>query len=195
MIIESVGTSLVVGKIRKGKFSNLKEAEIHKWYLIVAAFLLEFITVYLSAKGHKFFSNNIFIIHFLSYTLLFVGIYFNISKLSFKLIMLGTFLNFIVIILNGGQMPVSQDAMLRAGLADDLNALLNGEIITHTVIAKDTILKFLGDIFMLPKPYPIPKVFSIGDVFMAIGVFIYLQEIMVKKIDKNIDKKAYSNIA
>ncbi|MDF2531494.1 MAG: hypothetical protein K0Q65_1075, partial [Clostridia bacterium] len=28
---------------------------------------------------------------------------------------------------------------------------------------------------------PRPKVFSIGDVFMAVGVFIYIQEIMVKK--------------
>lgn len=194
MIIESVGSSLIVGKLRKGKFSNLKDAEIHKGYLIVAAFLLEFLTVYFSAKGYKLFSNNIFYIHFLSYCLLFVGIYFNISKLSFKLVMLGTLLNFIVIILNGGQMPVSQDAMVRAGLSGDINAMLNGEVITHTFIAKDTVLRFLGDIFILPKPYPRPKVFSLGDVFMAIGVFIYLQEIMVKKVNKNSDKKVYSNI-
>lgn len=188
MIIESVGTSLIVGKLRKGRFSNLKDAEIHKWYLIVAAFLLEFLTVYFSSKGYKFFTNNIFYIHFLSYCLLFIGIYFNISKLSFKLVMIGTFLNFIVIILNGGQMPVSHDAMVKAGLAEDINAMLNGEVITHTFIAKDTILKFLGDIFILPKPYPRPKVFSAGDVFMAIGVFIYLQEIMVRKSNKNVNK-------
>jgi uncharacterized membrane protein YjdF len=181
LIIESVGTSLAVGKLRRGKFSNMKDAEIHKWYLIVMSFLLEFFTVFLSSKGYQFVSNNIFVIHFVSYCLLFVGIYFNISKLSFKLIMLGTFLNFIVIILNGGQMPVSQEAMISAGLAGDLNALINGEIITHAVIAKDTVLKFLGDIFILPKPYPRPKVFSIGDVFMAVGVFVYIQEIMVKK--------------
>lgn len=193
MIIESVGTSLIVGKIRKGKFSYLKDAEIHKWYLIVAAFLLEFATVYLSAKGYKFFSNNIFLIHLTSYILLFIGIYFNFSRLSFKLVMIGTLLNFIVIMLNGGQMPVSQDAMVKAGLAGDLKALLNGEIITHTIIAKDTILRFLGDIFILPKPYPRPKVFSIGDVCMAVGVFIYLQEIMVRKSNKNIDKKVYSD--
>lgn len=184
MIIESVGTSLVVGKLRKGKFSYLKDAEIHKWYLIVFAFLLEFIAVFLSSRGYQFVSNNIFSIHLISYSLLFVGIYFNISKLSFKLIMLGTFLNFLVIMLNGGQMPVSQDAMIRAGLTGDLDALINGEIITHTVIGKDTVLKFLGDIFILAKPYPKPKVFSLGDVFLAIGIFVYIQEIMVKKYIK-----------
>lgn len=181
MIIESLGTSLVVGKLRRGKFSNMKNAEIHKWYLIVMSFLLEYIAVFLSNKGYDFVRNNIFIIHLISYCLLFVGIYFNCSRFPFKLIMLGTFLNFLVIIFNGGQMPVSQEAMIRAGITEDLNALLKGEIITHTVIAKDTVLKFLGDIFILPKPYPRPKVFSLGDVFMAVGVFIYIQEIMVKR--------------
>lgn len=184
MIIESVGTSLIVGKLRKGKFSNLKDAEIHKWYLIVSAFLIEFIAVFLSNKGYQFISSNIFSIHLISYSLLFIGIYFNASRLSFKLVMVGTFLNFIVIMLNGGQMPVSQDAMIKAGLTGDLDALINGEIITHTLIVKDTVLKFLGDIFILPKPYPRPKVFSAGDVFMAVGVFIYIQEIMVKKLLK-----------
>lgn len=184
MIIESVGTSLVVGKLRKGKFSNLQDAEIHKWYFIVAAFLLEFASVLLSNKGFAFFSQQIFFIHFASYSLLFIGMYFNISKLSFKLILLGTFLNFIVIMLNGGRMPVSQDAMVQAGLTADLAALQNGEIITHTIITKNTLLQFLGDIFLLPKPYPKPKVFSLGDVFMAVGVFMYIQEVMVKKTFK-----------
>jgi hypothetical protein len=181
LIIEGLGTSLVVGKLRGGKFSYLKEAEIHKWYLIVSAFLIEFIAVFLSSKGYQFVSSNIFSIHLVSYSLLFIGTYFNANRLSFKFVMVGVFLNFIVIMLNGGQMPVSQDAMIKAGLAGDLNALINGEIITHTIIAKDTILKFLGDIFILAKPYPRPKVFSIGDVFLAIGVFIYIQEMMVKK--------------
>jgi hypothetical protein len=184
LIIESVGTSLVVGKLRKGKFSYLKDAEIHKWYLIVSAFILEFLAVFLSAKGYSFISNNIFSIHLVSYSLLFIGIYFNVSRLSFKLIMLGTFLNFIVIMLNGGQMPVSQDAMIKAGLTEDLNALLKGEIITHTIIVKDTLLKFLGDILILPEPYPRPKVFSIGDLFLGIGIFVYIQEIMMKKLYK-----------
>ncbi len=94
--------------------------------------------------------------------------------------MLGTFLNFIVIMLNGGQMPVSQEALIKAGIPEQIN----DEIITHTIIAKDTVLKFLGDIFILPKPYPRPKVFSAGDVFLAVGVFIYIQEIMVKKLLK-----------
>ncbi|MDF2593574.1 MAG: hypothetical protein K0S75_3040, partial [Clostridia bacterium] len=156
---------------------------------IVSAFLIEFISVFLSDKGYQLVSNNIFAIHFVSYSLLFIGIYFNTSKLSFKLIMLGTFLNFIVIMLNGGQMPVSQEALIKAGIPEQIN----DEIITHTIIVKDTVLKFLGDIFILAKPYPRPKVFSIGDVFLDVGVFVYIQEIMIKKFSK--DKKVHNNTA
>jgi hypothetical protein len=181
LIIEGLGSSLVVGKLRGGKFSYIKDAEIHKWYLIVSAFLIEFIAVFLSSKGYQFVSDNIFGIHFISYCLLFIGAYFNIRRLSFKIIMVGIFLNFIVIMLNGGQMPVSQEAMINAGLAGDLNAVINGEIITHTIMVKDTVFKFLGDILILAKPYPRPKVFSIGDVFLGTGIFVYIQEIMVKK--------------
>lgn len=184
MIIESIGVSLLIGKLRKGSFSNMKTAEIYKWYLFVGAFLLEFVTVFLSAKGYKFFTSNIFTMHLISYCLLFIGIYFNIEKTSFKLIMLGTLLNFIVIMLNDGQMPVSQTAMLKAGLTEDLKDLLSGEIITHTIISKNTLLKFLGDVIVIPKPYPRPKVLSIGDIFMGVGVFVYIQEIMIRKIIK-----------
>ncbi len=184
MIIESIGSSLIVGLLRGGKFSNMKDGEIHKWYFIVASFFVEFTAVFLTEKGYQVISNYIFLIHFISYTLLFIGISFNIGRLSFKLILLGTLLNFIVIMLNGGQMPVSETAMIKAGLADDLKALLQGDIVTHTIITKNTILHFLGDIIVLPKPYPRPKVLSLGDLFMAVGVFVFLQEIMVKKVVK-----------
>ncbi|MDF2520409.1 MAG: hypothetical protein K0R84_1037 [Clostridia bacterium] len=188
MIIESIIISLIVGKLRKGKVSNLKEAEIHKWYLLVAAFLVESTAVFMTARGFGFFRDNILYIHLTSYILLFIGMYFNIDRFSFKLIMIGTILNFIVIMLNGGQMPVSQEALLRAGLIEDLNNMQNSQVATHALATKDTILTFLSDVLYLPKSYPRPKVFSIGDILMYAGVFAYLQEVMVKKSGKNIVK-------
>lgn len=184
MIIESIGSSLIIGLLRGGRFSNMKEEEIRKWYFIVASFFVEFSAVFLVEKGYHVVNNYIFFIHLASYTLLFIGIFFNINRLSFKLILLGTLLNFIVIMLNGGQMPVSEAAMLKAGLGADLKALLQGDIVTHTIITKNTVLQFLGDVIMLPKPYPRPKVLSPGDILMAVGVFMFLQEIMVKKAPK-----------
>lgn len=184
MLVESVGTSIVVGKLRGGSLSNIKNASIEKWHFFVSAFLVEFTAVYMASKGVAFFAENIFLIHGLSYLLLFVGIYFNRSKLAFRIIFIGIFLNFIVIMANGGQMPVSGEAMAGIGLIDNMNNIRDGRIITHTLINNHTVLKYLGDIFILPKPYPRPKIFSIGDIFMAVGIFIYIQQIMIDKIKK-----------
>lgn len=185
MLIESVGTSIVVGKLRGGSFSNMKDGNIEKWYLFITAFAVEFATVYLASKGFAFFRENILYIHFLSYLLLFIGIYFNRGSMGFKIVFIGVLLNFIVIMANGGQMPVSGEAMTNIGLIDNMHAIRDGEIITHALINNQTLFKYLGDIFVLGKPYPRPKIFSIGDIFMALGIFMYIQEIMVKKLKKD----------
>ncbi len=82
-------------------------------------------------------------------------------------------------------MPVSADAMLSAGMAGNLDIIRAGKFITHTVATGGTKLAFLGDVMYLPKPYPRPKVFSIGDIFLAVGIFIYIQQIMVKRFSKH----------
>lgn len=184
MLVESVGTSLVVGKLRGGSFSNMKDAELKRWYLFVAAFAVEFGAVFMASKGISFFRDSILYIHTFSYALLFAGIYFNRSMMAFRIIFIGIFLNFLVIVANGGQMPVSGDAMVKIGLVENMLEIQNGNIITHMIINEKTQLEFLGDILALPKPYPRPKIFSIGDVVMAVGIFTYIQQIMIKKLKK-----------
>lgn len=187
MLIESVGTSLVVGKLRGGSFSNMKDATLDKWYFFVLGFMVEFSAVYMASKGVGFFRDNILMVHFLSYFLLFVGIYFNRSSLAFRVVFIGVFLNFLVIMANGGQMPVSGDAMVGIGLMDNMINIRDGKIITHMLMDSQTKFRYLGDILILPEPYPRPKIFSIGDIFMALGIFIYVQEIMKKS--KNTKKE------
>ena len=184
MLVESVGTSIVVGKLRGGSFSNMKDASLEKWYFFIFGFIVEFAAVYMASKGVGFFRENILFIHGLSYILLFIGIYFNRETLAFKIIFAGVFLNFLVIMANGGQMPVSGEAMVGIGLIDNMVDIRDGKIITHALMNSHTVFKYLGDILVLPKPYPRPKIFSLGDVFMAFGIFIYIQEIMTKKLKK-----------
>ena len=184
MLVESVGTSIVVGKLRGGSFSNMKDASLEKGYFFILGFMVEFATVYMASKGIVFFRDNILLIHCLSYLLLFIGIYFNRDSLAFKIIFIGVFLNFLVIMVNGGQMPVSGEAMVSIGLIDNMTDISDGKIITHALMDSHTVFRYLGDILVLAKPYPRPKVFSIGDVFMGLGIFLYIQEIMIKRLKK-----------
>lgn len=181
MLVESLGTSLIIGKIRGGRFSNIASGEIRGWYFIGASFLIEFGAVYLASKGVKMVVDGIFFIHFLSYILLFCGLFMNLDKYSFWIITVGVLLNFIVIMANGGKMPVSADALKFAGLYKNLSDIALGRLVTHTLMNTSTKLRFLGDVLPLPKYYPRPKVYSIGDIFMAIGIFIYIQKLMIGK--------------
>jgi len=183
-----MGSGLLVGKVRGGKFSNISSGEIRGWYFIGASFVVEFSAVYLASKGVDFIIHGISFIHLLSYILLFIGLFMNWDKYPFWIITVGVFLNFVVIMANGGQMPVSIEELKYLGLIDNANAIINGKIITHTPLVESTKLKFLADVLSMPKFYPRPKVYSIGDIFMAVGVFIYMQHLMLGKPANKIQK-------
>lgn len=179
MLVESVGVSLVVAKARKGKFSNFKDASIEKWYLFVAAFLIEFLVETLSEKGFALVRDNIFYISLFTYALLFTGLYFNRKSKAFKIIALGILLNFIVITANGGRMPVAMDVLMRPENINGYQIMKSDTMITHVILTEKTNFPLLADIIPMTKPYPWPNLFSIGDLFMALGVFLYIQEIMI----------------
>ncbi len=181
MLVESLGISLIVGKIRGGRFYNIGTEVIKGWAFIVASFLLQYICIFLARRGYNFIKANILYIHFLSYVLLIIGIILNIKKLPFKIILIGVLLNFLVIFSNDGQMPVSKDALVNVGLLKNIGLIENGSNISHKLIDPKTNLWFLADIFTMGKKPFFPSVFSIGDVFISVGAFIYIQILMLRK--------------
>ncbi|WP_413374724.1 DUF5317 domain-containing protein [Paenibacillus taichungensis] len=100
---------------------------------------------------------------------------------GFTLIWIGVFLNFIVMAVNGGRMPVSVDASAVLGpyYVDMLRE--GGAVSKHYMMDASTHLSFLGDIIPLSSPYPRTQVISIGDVVMNIGIFLFIQYMMVNR--------------
>jgi len=184
MVVESVVSSFVVGKIRKRKITNIGNIELNGWYLFIISALIEISANLFVAYSKSSFTNivyeNFVFIHLISYLIIFRGLYKNRDKKSMWFILAGTLLNFICIMANGGQMPIWLNGLKIAGLvpADATTATLD---LTHKLVSEQTNLKFLSDIIPLPKPYPNAKVFSIGDLIIAVGVFIFLQEAMKDK--------------
>ncbi len=187
MLIESVASSLVVGKTRGGKFKDIGELNIKKQYLFIIGFGLEYLSLFLHAKnigGVSDFLGKYFIfIHSLSYLLIFIGLIYNFNRKSMILIFIGALLNYIVIIANGGQMPVSGSGLNLLGMDQYFDMLNNNHVITHTLITDNTNLYFLGDIIPTPKFYPFSKMLSIGDIFLGIGIFVLIQNGMLRRIN------------
>lgn len=184
MVIEAVTSSVITAKIRKGKLRNIENVELRGWYLFIAGFVLEVSANLLKASSWQgvsgFLDRYFSYIHVLAYILLFVAIAMNFRKRSMVFIFAGTFMNFLVILLNGGHMPIWFEGLKIVGLVEPeaTQATLD---LSHSLITGTTKLKFLADIIPLPKPYPLPKILSIGDLVLAVGVFLFIQEAMLPK--------------
>lgn len=190
MIIEPTILSLIVAKIRKGKFKNLEKIEIKAWYLLLLAASIQIILSVAKGRGLSIkgisFEDYFFYLHTLSYLLMIICILLNLSKNSMKALLIGIILNFIVIFANGGKMPVSLNGV--RGINDNISQLPISEFdIKHQGVTPDTKFVYLSDIILIDQPYPLPKILSIGDIFLMIGLFMFLQEAMV------IDEKSNPN--
>ena len=174
--------SLTIGLWRGGRLSELAELiSLKKWELILTAFLIQCVLATLGEKGLTFLIWAGPPLHILSYVLLLIVIWYNRPIKGFLLIGVGIFLNFVVILANGGHMPVWVEGAIQAKLKGILPLLQSKTYVLHSALTEQTRLKFLSDIIVLPPPYPRPKVLSPGDIIMAAGLFILIQQWMLKK--------------
>ena len=97
---------------------------------------------------------------------------------GFWIIGLGILLNFLVILANGGSMPVSIAGAQRLGYPTDPTLFHQQYGVAVVLQSEGVRLGFLGDVIVLPSFLP-AKVISIGDLILAIGAFIFCQQVMV----------------
>ncbi|WP_152560829.1 DUF5317 domain-containing protein [Thermus caliditerrae] len=95
------------------------------------------------------------------------GLYQNRHLKSLYLVVLGLGLNTMVIVANGGHMPVSLSALKRAGVEGWEDILKTRGDAVHGLLDEDTRLPFLGDVIPLP---PLGKAVSLGDLFILAGI-------------------------
>ncbi|WP_379970888.1 DUF5317 domain-containing protein [Ectobacillus sp. sgz5001026] len=180
MVLDGMIISIIVGFIRRGNLKELANLRIKGGLIFPILFVLEILIFIFQNRFPTllFLSNYIYIF---IYVLGLIFLYLNRNYKGFKLILLGVFLNFLVMAINGGRMPVSLDV---AYMIDPVNAeyIKNGGMYAkHQVLTANTHLGFLGDIIPITHPYPKMQAISIGDVIMNIGIFIFVQWLMVTK--------------
>ncbi len=89
-------------------------------------------------------------------------------------ILVGLGLNSLVIALNGGRMPISQDALMRVTHAIDPQAAAASLDPRHVTIDPGTHLAMLGDVVPLGVG-ALGTVLSLGDLLMALGLAGFVQ--------------------
>ena len=195
MFIEPTVLSLIVAKIRGGRFRNMENVYIKGWYLFIIAALIQG-SLSIGKKLNIPLANKILTDYFIyvvvfTYVLMLIVVILNLEKKYMICLFIGLCLNLMVIGANEGKMPVSLKGI--EGIGDKIEVQLpNRDFdIKHIAVNEDTKLVYLADVILIPKPYPLPKILSLGDVFLMTGVFLFFQEEMVLGKKNNKSRNPY----
>lgn len=143
--------------------------------LVLFAFIPQFVSFYLARAGIRIPGEWAPVVLVSSQVLLLLFIWLNRKQPGFWLLGAGLLLNFLVIVLNGGLMPISPETVRKIYPNVPETAwsvgkrLGNGKDIVLPVSA--TRMWFLSDRFLLPDWIHYPVAFSAGDVLIALGAF------------------------
>jgi hypothetical protein len=143
-------------------------------WIVTIALLPQILAFQIPATG-KFFSNEAAsLILVASQFCLLIFVWMNRHITMFWLLGVGLVLNFLVIVANGGLMPISPQTLTWLIPERPIHTWLVGERLAQTkdIILPPELTRFvwLSDRFTTPKWYPAPTAFSLGDVILAIGV-------------------------
>ena len=152
LVLFTLPIAIVLGYVLGGRLANLAAVSF-RWPLAgVLGFGLQFLPVggtggYLLLVG--------------SLLLLFVAAAANWSLPGFVLILVGLWMNFVVITVNEG-MPVTRQAIVASGQADTLEELVESGGSKHHLAGPDDQLLFLADHIAIPPP--VRQAVSFGDI-------------------------------
>jgi len=153
----------------------LRAVELKKAWLVLLAFLPQLVAFGFPSRWIQVSNDLIPVLLVVSQMILIRFAWLNGSIPGGWLLGTGLLLNFSVIVLNRGWMPISPDAVRQLIPRASADSWQIGERLGRTkdmvLRVEDTRLWFLSDRIILPEFFNYPVAFSIGDIFIAAGAF------------------------
>ncbi len=184
MILEALLIGLFFILITNRKIDNDINFNKYGLYCVSTGFLLN-IAMTICTRADLGYLTYIFVeyyfyFHVSSLILIAVGMMINYKNFGLLIVGAGFLLNAIPIILNG-KMPVSESALLKTADTYKFDLIARGRSLSHGIF-EDPVMYILSDIIPISSPYPIPKVISIGDLVISIGIVVYIFCISRRKV-------------
>ena len=176
VLLPAVGIGLLIGFLTRGSLAGFGLARFRLLPLLLLAVFIQ-VLIFTPILGQTAFVDSTGQYIYMATILLTLVVYYkNVHIPGLVIILVGALLNGLVIFANGGYMPTRAELLDEAGRLENVQqseeAQAAGERMTHTnsvISDDDTPLEFLGDIFALPDDWPLSNVYSIGDIFIAVG--------------------------
>jgi MFS transporter, DHA3 family, macrolide efflux protein len=180
MLIAGIALGLVLGLLAGGNLANLASIRLRLTGLLVVALLLRIGTEFLLEQGVPIVDTLRLPLLAAAFGLLLIALWANRGYPGFPLVFVGILSNAIVIVVNGGYMPIWQPSLAAAGLTpEEVTSAI------HTILPPALDANFLlhlgpfGDVIPLPLP-PVQNVASIGDLFLTLGLAFFLFAAVVR---------------
>jgi len=178
----SVVVGVILGLVFRGRLAELRDLRLRFPWAVVPVFPLQVLLI--RDPWHLVQDPGLFgLLVMLSYLPLVAFVAANRRVPGLTLAGLGLIMNLLVMLGNGGLMPVSPESLRAAGLAEgrDLvvgNRTWGGKGVILPVEA--TRLAFLSDIIIVPLP-PRQRIISAGDVLTFLGLAFGVQAVMRRR--------------
>jgi hypothetical protein len=156
--------SIALGALRGGSLRNLSGMRVKFWWLLPVGFVLLAVATFVPADQHEL----AVILILVSYLPLLAFVLLNRKLNGMWIAGIGILMNFTVIVVNGGMPVLAEAAQIASGSSGSLS--LGAK---HVLLTADTSFPFLADVIPLPG-----AVLSLGDVFLAIGIGVFLEHQM-----------------
>jgi hypothetical protein len=156
---------LAVAPLLGGRWSRLAELRLRWVAVFYVAIALQVIAFPISQLPWRTPDRAAIVLWLVSYALFAVGAAANLRIAGVPLIVVGMLSNVAAIVSNGGHMPALPSALRAAGL--------------HFMQSRNSArlsapnLSWLVDRWGAPKWVPLANVFSVGDVLIAVGGFVF----------------------
>jgi MFS family permease len=173
LLIAFTGFAILTVPLAGGSLSKLADLRFRRFWALAAALLIQIVIISVIPEGSPGLHSAA---HMLSYVMAGYFVFANWRVPGIWLIALGGAANLAAIAANNGIMPASASALATAG-----RSVTPGEFTNSGVVA-DPNLAFLGDIFAIPKGWPLHNVFSIGDLCIALGAVIALHRLCESRL-------------
>lgn len=171
-LIYAVMLGLLAGWVRGGQLKNLERLEIKRGGYAVTALVIQ---VVIFTPLSQIIPLWIIPLHMVSYLMIGVFLFYNLKLKGIIPVALGWAANFAAIAANGGYMPVDLNLISQVAPQSVVQSLSTEGVMNNSVLAGDASrLVWLGDIFSLPSWLPLANVFSLGDVFIAVGCLVVI---------------------